>query len=107
MVSNSFDRYSQFRKDGEIELVPFGEIPVKDSDFYEVYKKNGQRLDQISYKYYGSPDYAWLIMQANPQYGSIEFRIPDSVTLRIPYPLASSLQAYQESINEHKKLYSE
>lgn len=105
-MASSFDRYQQFRKDGEIELVPFGEIPKKDTDFYEVYKQGKERLDQISYRYYGSPDYAWLIMQANPNFGSIEFRIPDGVTLRIPYPLTSSLQSYQESINNIKKLYN-
>ena len=44
-------------------------------------------------------------MQANPQYGSVEFEIPDRVTLRIPYPLSQSIQDYQASIDEHKRLY--
>lgn len=98
-----FDRYEQFRKDGKIEIVPFGEIPVKDSDFYEVYEKGKTRLDQVSYKYYNSSDYAWLIMQANPEYGSIEYRIPDGVTLRIPFPLGTSIQDYQDSIDAYLK----
>lgn len=98
-----FDRYEQFRKDGKIEIVPFGEVPVKDSDFYERYEKGKTRLDQLSYKYYKSPDYAWLIMQANPEYGSIEYRIPDGVTLRIPFPLGTSVQDYQNSIESYYK----
>lgn len=98
-----FDRYEQFRKDGKIDIVPFGEIPVKDSDFYEVYEKGKTRLDQVSYKYYNSSDYAWLIMQANPEYGSIEYRIPDGVTLRIPFPLGTSIQDYQDSIDAYLK----
>lgn len=98
-----FDRYEQFRKDGKIEIVPFGEIPAKDSDFYERYEKGNTRLDQLSYKYYKSPDYAWLIMQANPEYGSIEYRIPDGVTLRIPFPLGTSIQDYQNSIDSYYK----
>jgi len=98
-----FDRYEQFRKDGKIDIVPFGEIPVKDSDFYEIYEKGKTRLDQVSYKYYNSSDYAWLIMQANPEYGSIEYRIPDGATLRIPFPLGTSIQAYQDSIDAYLK----
>lgn len=101
----TFDRYEQFRKDGLIELVPFGEIKEKDSDYYEIYKRGETRLDLLSYQYYNSPDYAWLIMQANPQYGSVEYRIPDGVTLRIPFPLGTSLQDYQDSIEQYKKRY--
>ena len=44
-------------------------------------------------------------MQANPQYGSIEFEIPDKSVLRIPYPLNQSIQDYRASIEEYKKLY--
>lgn len=101
----TFDRYEQFRKDGLIELVPFGEVKEKDSDYYETYKRGETRLDLLSYQYYNSPDYAWLIMQANPQYGSVEYRIPDGVTLRIPFPLGTSLQDYQNSIEQYKKRY--
>ena len=43
-------------------------------------------------------------MQANPQYGSIEFEIPDMAKLRIPYPLSQSIQDYRASIEEYKRL---
>jgi hypothetical protein len=59
----------------------------------------------ISYQYYNDSSYGWVIMQANPQYGSIEFEIPDMVTLRIPYPLSQSIQDYRASIEEYNKLY--
>lgn len=101
----SYDRYSQFRQDGAISIVPFGVIPAKDTDFYETYIKGSTRLDILSYKYYNDSNYGWLIMQANPQYGSIEFEIPDRSKLRIPYPLSQSLQDYRASIEEYKKLY--
>mgnify|MGYP006342102883 FL=1 len=94
----SFDRYSQFRSGNEINVVPFGEIPKSKSDIYEIYRKGGKRLDQISSQYYDSPDYAWLILQANPQYGSLEYNIPDGVELRIPYPLNNALNAWLVSI---------
>lgn len=105
MIMDSFDRYSQFRNGKEIEIVSFGEIPVKDSDKYIIYEKGKTRLDQVSYKYYNSSNYAWLILQANAKYGSLEFNIPDGVQLRIPYPLTVSLNDYQKSIEKNKKYY--
>ena len=101
----TFDRYSSFRKNGMIEIVPFGEIPEKISDKKIIYKKGEMRLDQISYQYYDNSDYAWLIMQANPQYGSLEFNIPDNVELRIPYPLDITLTDYQTSLENYNKYY--
>jgi hypothetical protein len=101
----SYDRYTQFRQDGEIKIVPYGKVPAKNTDFYETYFRGKTSLDILSYKYYNDSNYAWLIMQANPQYGSIEFEIPDMATLRIPYPLSQSIQDYVASIEEYNKLY--
>jgi hypothetical protein len=101
---STYDRYSQFRQDGKISLVPFGDIQEIDSDKYIVYKRNKTRLDNISYKMYGDPNYAWLILQANPQYGSMEFEIPDASVLRIPYPLSSAIERYRNSIEKDNKL---
>ena len=101
----SYDRYAQFRQDGAIGIVPYGSVPAKDTDFYEVYYKGKTRLDILSYQYYNDSNYGWLIMQANPQYGSIEFEIPDMSPLRIPYPLSQSIQDYRASIEEYNKLY--
>lgn len=104
MADNStYDRYSAFRQGNEIGLVPFVEIPAKSTDRYEIYRKGQTRLDQLSYQYYDDPNYAWLIMQANPQYGSMEFAIPDGSELRIPFPLNSTLSDYQEGIAKYKK----
>ena len=67
-----------------------------------IYEKGKTRLDLLSYQYYGDADFAWLIMQANPQYGSIEFLIPDKVQIRIPYPLGTTLVKYEDDIDEYK-----
>ena len=48
----SYDRYSQFRQDGAISIVPYAAIPPKDTDFYETYYKGKTRLDILSYQYY-------------------------------------------------------
>ena len=48
----TYDRYTLFRENGDFKIVPFGKIEPKDSDFFELYKKNETRLDLLSYKYY-------------------------------------------------------
>ena len=101
----TYDRYSQFRGDGKIKIVPYGKIPVKSTDFFEKYEKNKSRLDIISYNYYNDSNYGWLILQANPEYGSMEYNIPDGAMLRIPYPLNESIEDYRKSIEMYNKLY--
>ena len=100
-----FDRYASFKTNGQIGIVPFISINKKSTDRYVIYDKRKVRLDKLSYEYYNSPDYAWLIMQANPEYGSIENLIPNGVTLRIPYPLQETLNAYISGINNYRELY--
>lgn len=95
-----YDRYREFRKDGEIPVLPFIEIERDGGDLFIVYDKGKMRFDSLSYKYYGDPNYGWLILQANPQYGGWEYSIPDSVTLRIPYPLQTALNRYERKITE-------
>lgn len=101
----NYRRYSKFTKEGKSLIVPFISIPERGSDFYETYEAGTTRLDLLSYKYYNNPDYAWLILQANPQYGSLEFLIPDGSELRIPFPLDNALEAYDAGVREYDKLY--
>lgn len=101
---SSFDRYASFKANGNIEVVPYIEIRKKKSDKYIKYKKNNMRFDLLSFEYYDSPDYGWLIMQSNPEYGSIENFIPDGVLLRIPYPLDETLNIYLNDIKRYKEL---
>lgn len=102
----NYRRYSKFVKEGKSLIVPFISIPNRSTDYFEKYEAGMTRMDLLSYKYYNNPDYAWLIMQANPQYGSLEFLIPDGVDIRIPYPLDSALEGYDNAIREYDKLYS-
>ena len=48
----TYDRYTLFRENGDFKIVPFGKIEPKDSDFFELYKKNETRLDLLLYKKY-------------------------------------------------------
>lgn len=101
---NVFDRYASFRGNGKIDIVPFISIRNKTTDKYITFKKQKMRLDKISYDYYGDCDYSWLIMQANPEYGSIENFIPDGVVLRIPFPLDETINLYLNDIISYKEL---
>lgn len=101
----SHSRYKSFIENGTIHLVPFIPIPNKNTDYYEYYELGKTRLDLLSYKYYNDPNYDWLIMQANPEYGSLEFNIPNKSLLRIPYPLDITMSTYYSDIKKYKELY--
>lgn len=101
----SYDRYNKFRRDGQILHVPFIEIPKRSTDYYTYYQVGKTRLDLLSYQYYNDPNYDWLIMQANPQYGSLEYLIPNGAQLRIPYPLDTALSQYNNDVDSYETLY--
>ena len=105
MASLEFDRYSAVSSDNNVGIVPFVEIPKSDTDYYTEYKRGLTRLDIISNDYYGSPNYGWMILQANPEVGSMEFSIEDKTILRIPFPLENALTAYKKGIEKYKEFY--
>jgi nucleoid-associated protein YgaU len=47
-----------------------------------VYQK-GERLDQLSFQYYGRPDFWWVIPEYNPEIDDFS-NIPPGTVLRIP-----------------------
>lgn len=107
-MADYYDRYSKLKEDGQVfERIPFAKVQRADSDLYVTFNKSRMRMDMLSYKYYGDPNYGWLILQANPAFKGFEFSIPDGVTLRIPYPLDSAISRYESSLNswlnEHSK----
>lgn len=101
-MNNYYDRYESFRSEGNVGIMPFIEIDFYYTDITITFDKSTMRMDTLSYKYYGDANYGWLIMQANPQYGSMEFSIPDGVPLRIPYPLSTAKTRYKEGIQKYK-----
>ena len=101
----TYNRYSRFLVNGQYKIVPSIPIPEKSTDYMEIYEQGKTRLDLISYKYYGDANYDWLIMMANPQYGSMEFDIPNGTVLRIPYPLNTTLELYNKAVDRYNELY--
>jgi len=101
----SYSRYKSFISSGTYKKVPFVEIPTSNSDFYVYYEVGKTRLDLLSYQYYGDPNYGWLILQANPEVSSLEFKIENNQKLRIPYPLENAIQGFESNIKKYNNLY--
>lgn len=96
-----YDRYKRLRPNGNFRIIPFIKLEEYDTDLYITFDKATMRLDNLSYKYYGNPDFAWLILLGNPSLGSLEFMIKDGVTMRIPYPLDTALSRYETEVNSY------
>ena len=101
MALQYWNRYTDFLINGEQTVVPYVDLPSKSSDKNYIYKVSQTRLDKVSQQYYGTPFFGWLILQGNPQYGGMEWSIPDGAILTIPYPLITSLQDYKSQIDNH------
>lgn len=104
-MAQYYDRYAPFRVNSNVEPVPGILIPVSNTDKTVVYKKGKSRLDKISNDYYNNPYSGWLIMQANPQFGGLEFNIPDGTLIRVPYPFEAVIKSYITEVTRHKQLY--
>ena len=106
-MATYFDRYATFKVNSQIKPVPGIPIPMVDTDKNELYKLGQSRLDKISNMYYNNPYSGWLIMLANPEFGGLEFNIPDSTIIRVPFPYDSALKRYITELDYHKTLYGE
>jgi hypothetical protein len=105
MDNQYYNRYGTFLIDGKQTVVQYVNLPAKPSDKVYIFKQGVTRLDKISDQYYGSPFFGWLILMANPQFGGLEWDIPDGSILVIPFPLISSLQDYKSQLDTHFYYY--
>ena len=101
----NYNRYKSFKVDGAYKQVPFIEVPENTTDIYDYYEVGKTRMDLLSYQYYDNPNFGWLILQANPSVGSLEYKIKDGTKLRIPFPLETALQGYENNLAKYVKLY--
>ena len=104
-MASYFDRYRDFNFNGGTKPLPGIIIPQTSSDKTIIYKLGQTRLDKLSNIYYGTPYYGWLIMLANPEYGGLEFLIPDQSRLRIPLPFESAIGFYNSEVKKYNILY--
>jgi len=106
-MAEYFDRYNAFRVNADMKPLPGITIPESGSDKTMVYKQGLSRLDKLSNMYYNNAYSGWLIMLANPQFGGLEFNIPDMTLIRIPFPFDSAVSRYITQVKNHKALYGE
>ena len=100
-----YNRYNDFIIDGQQTVFPYVTIPGKSSDKKYIYRVGQSRLDKVSQQYYGSPFFGWLILQANPTYGGEEWNVSDGSILTIPFPLITSIQDYNNELNNYFYYY--
>ena len=105
MAQKYLDRYDRFKSDNDYRPVPNIRIPEKKTDKYLTYKLGSTRFDILSQQYYDSPYYGWLIMLANPEFGGLEFNIPNNKIIRVPFPFVASINDYLEEVDKYFKLY--
>ena len=96
-----YNRYQDFLLNGQQTVVPFVSIPSKPTDKKYIYRTGKSRLDKISYEFYESPYFGWLILAANPKFSGLETDINDGAVLVIPFPLINSLQDYKKALDTH------
>jgi len=106
-MATYYDRYSLFKVNNSIKPIPGIFLNKKSSDKTHLYKLGETRLDKLSQMYYNNPYHGWLIMLANPQYGGLEFSIPDRTVITIPFPFRESLSIYDNLVKQHINLYGE
>jgi hypothetical protein len=46
-------------------------------------------------------------MLANPKYGGLEFNIPNSEVIRVPFPFNSAVERYLKSVETYNLLYGD
>ena len=105
MAEQYLDRYKRFKSDDNYKPVPGIKIPNKGTDKMVIYRAGISRFDILSNKYYDTPYYGWLIMLANPEFGGLEFNIPDGTPIRIPFPFVASVNDYIAGVEKYKRLY--
>ena len=100
-----FNRYRSLIQNGQTETVPFIKLPINTTDKSKVWNKQTDRLDVVSYKYYGHPYGGFLILMANAEFGVEEEDIPDAAQIRIPFPYNTALQQYIDGLDKYLRKY--
>lgn len=104
-MASYYNRYSQFISNGQNLPLPGITLPIGSEDKYYIFRQGKDRLDKLSNLYYSNPYSGWIIMLANPEFGGLEFLIPDMTTIRIPFPFNDALSRYETEINNNIILY--
>jgi len=77
----------------------YPKIPLRDDDIY-IFSKESEKLEHISYRFYNTPEYWWVIAKANNISNGTIFLEPGK-QLRIP-----NLTSITEILNSMEELNS-
>ncbi len=70
----------------------YPDIPISDNDQF-IYPRYGERLDLLSYKFYGDVTLWWVIAKANGLKGKVY--VPQDTEIRIPGNVYESFRRFQ------------
>jgi nucleoid-associated protein YgaU len=92
-------KYINIKKDPDTKRKMFvttlyPKIPTSDSDIY-IITKEGDRLDNLAYLYYGDVSLYWIIAQAN-HVGKGTYWLTPGQQFRIPVDTTSIVRLYHE-----------
>jgi hypothetical protein len=91
-----FNRYKElFDIKEPTDPQPGYKIKDRNTDLYVAYNQ-GDRLDIISKRVYGTSEYWWVILAANNY--TIEFDIEYGEVIRIPLPLSDVLNGIRDQV---------
>ena len=79
----------------------YPKIPLRDDDIY-IFSRESDKLEHISYRFYGTPEYWWVIAKANNISNGSIFLEPGK-QLRIPN--ITSISGILTSMEELNSLY--
>ena len=102
---NYYNRYSEFTGNGIIKLIPFIKLTNKATDKTLIFEKGKHKTNELSYEYYGTPFFEWLIRLKNANLGMDEYEWPDNSVIVIPFPLKDSVQDFLNRIDIHKQRF--
>ncbi len=81
-MERRYEKTRVSKKNGKVvfQTSYYSNIPVRDNDIF-VITQEGDRLDNLSFQFYGSVEYWWYIAKAN---GLKSINVKPGIQLRIP-----------------------
>ena len=95
----NFTKNKKVNKKSVFKPTIYPKIPLRDDDIY-IFSKESDKLEHISYRFYGTPEYWWVIAKANNISNGTIFLEPGK-QLRIP-----NLTSITEILNSMEELNS-
>ena len=73
-------------------ITRYPQIPIKDSDRF-IYPRDGDRLDNVAFRYYGDTTLWWVIAKANGIRGKVA--VATDEVLRIPGNVSNIMENFR------------